>query len=691
MPAAPRAGIGLRHPHVQALLARRPRLGFVEVHAENHFADGGASVQVLDAVCRHWPISLHAVGLGLGSAAGLDTDHLTRLARLARRVDALRVSDHACFARVDRGPGQAPVHANDLLPLAFTDAALDLLCRHVDQAQQALQRPMLVEHLAAVLAHRDDHWPEPDFLVALCRRTGCGLLLDVNNLLVNALNAGVADPLAHARAWMDALPARGVVGEIHLAGHLDRRADGDPLVIDDHGGPVPEAVWLLHTHALHRFGAVPSLVEWDTRLPSLDVLLAEADRAEANALRWGSDPGPDRFGPPGQADLAWRRPEAQAASPARRAPTGPSGPTDSSASSAATAPTDSSPSSAPTAPTAPTAASSTASTPLAPPAPTAALRDEADRQRELLVLLDAGWTPAPGPDPASGTSAGLAPHGDPLDVALAGSPAAHGGQAAGPWRAGVAGVARGLAAHRANRAERAARALAACCPTLLPLLGDEAWPALARAFWREHPPTAGDLGRWGDALPGWLARQPSLAEWPWLADVARLDLAVHAAERAADAPVDTASLGLLAEVDPARLRLGFVAGAAVLRSDHPVVSLRAAHAAGAPDDAALAHLQQRLDQGRGESALVWRPAPAAPSGHHDAASGSAPAAAPSAVRVALLDATTAEFTGALLAGASLGSALERWAPALDFSAWLRQALRWRCLKGLAVAHDPPAE
>ncbi len=675
MPAAPRAGIGLRHPHVHALLARRPPLGFVEVHAENHFADGGASVHMLDAVRQHWPVSLHAVGLGLGSAAGLDTDHLTRLAQLARRVDAFRVSDHACFARVDRGPDQPPVHANDLLPLAFTDAALELLCRHVDQAQQALQRPMLVEHLAAVLAHRDDQWPEPDFLVALCRRTGCGLLLDVNNLLVNALNAGVADPLAHGRAWMDALPARGVVGEIHLAGHLDRRADGDPLVIDDHGRPVCDAVWALHAHALRRFGAVPSLVEWDTRLPALDVLLAEAHRAEENARRWGGDPGPDRFGPPGTADLPWCPPGAWLAQPGPVARRGP------------------------TAPTAPIAAPFPPPTPFAPPGPTTALRDEAQRQRELLALLDAGWAPAPGPDSAPDPHAAPAPRPDPPAGSRAGSSTALEAQAADPWRAGVAGVARGLAAHRANRAERAARALASRCPTLVPLLGDEAWPGLARAFWAAHPPTSGDLGRWGDALPGWLARQPSLAEWPWLADVARLDLAVHAAERAADAPSDAESLGLLAEVDPARLRLSFVPGTALLRSDHPVVSLRAAHADGAPDAAALARLQRRLARGQGESALVWRPGGAATSGHcdaapgdrHGAAAGSGRPSGPSAAQVARLDAPTAEFTGVLLAGASLGLALERWAHAVDFSAWLRQALTWRCVKGLTVVGDQPAE
>lgn len=271
---APGAGIGLRQPHYQAVLRDRPRLGFVEVHSENYFADGGAAVALLLDMRRHYPVSLHGVGLGLGSAAGLDDWHLDRLARLVERIDPVRVSDHACFARASLH-AQAPVlHANDLLPLAFTDAALDILVANVQRVQDRLRRPILVENLSAYLHWADDHIPEPDFFNALARRSGCGLLLDLNNLVVNALNDGV-DAVAAACAWVDAVDAA-AVGEIHLAGYCDT----GEIVIDDHGSRVHPPVWQVYRHALHKLGPRPTLVEWDTDLPALDVLLDEAAQAE---------------------------------------------------------------------------------------------------------------------------------------------------------------------------------------------------------------------------------------------------------------------------------------------------------------------------------------------------------------------------------------------------------------------------
>ena len=275
-----RAGIGLRQPHFAQVLDTLPPLGFVEVHSENFFADGGAALQVLHAARAHYAVSLHGVGLALGSAAGVDPWHLDRLARLVARIDPVRVSDHACFARAAVVPGGAVLHGNDLLPIAFNDASLDILCANVAQVQDRLQRPMLVENLSAYLSFSDDAIPEPEFLAALCRRSGCGLLLDVNNLMVNALNAQVADPLAHCQAFVDALPA-GIVGEIHLAGYCE--ADG--IVIDDHGSCVRPDVWRVYAHALQRFGSVPTLVEWDTELPALEVLLGEAEQASALLAR----------------------------------------------------------------------------------------------------------------------------------------------------------------------------------------------------------------------------------------------------------------------------------------------------------------------------------------------------------------------------------------------------------------------
>ena len=271
------AGIGLRQPHYRELIARLPALGFVEVHSENFFADGGAALAVLDAVREHYPVSLHGVGLALGSAAGIDPWHLDRLERLVRRVQPVRVSDHASFARAPIERGGPVLHANDLLPLAFTVASLEIMVSNVAQVQERLQREILVENLAAYLAFDDDgQMSEPAFLAALCRRSGCRLLLDVNNLMVNALNAQATDPLASCCAFVDALPA-GIVGQIHLAGYCERSGFG--LVIDDHGSRVCEAVWAAYEHTLRRFGPVPTLVEWDTDLPSLEVLLGEADTA----------------------------------------------------------------------------------------------------------------------------------------------------------------------------------------------------------------------------------------------------------------------------------------------------------------------------------------------------------------------------------------------------------------------------
>jgi uncharacterized protein len=277
-------GIGLRQPHYAQLLSERPALGFVEVHSENFFADGGANLAVLREARSHYEVSLHGVGLALGSAAGLDPWHLDRLARLVERIEPVRVSDHACFARAAPFAGGPVVHGSDLLPIAFTPTMLDTMVRHVSQVQERLRRSIVVENLSAYLGFDTaDVMPEPEFFAALCRRSGCRMLLDVNNLMVNALNAGAADALRSCTDFIDALPA-GIVDEIHLAGFSETGAEAGGIVIDDHGSRVRPAVWQLHAHALRRFGAVPTLLEWDTDLPALDVLLAEADQAAAMAV-----------------------------------------------------------------------------------------------------------------------------------------------------------------------------------------------------------------------------------------------------------------------------------------------------------------------------------------------------------------------------------------------------------------------
>jgi uncharacterized protein (UPF0276 family) len=283
MGGASLCGIGWRHAHEQALLEGRPALPFLEVHSENFFADGGASLTLLHEARSSYDVSLHGVGLALGSAVGLDAWHLDRLAALVERIDPVRVSDHASFARAPRRGNEVPVHASDLLPIAFTPASLDILAANVQQVQERLRRPIGVENLSAYLGWADDSMPEPAFFNQLTRRSGCWLLLDVNNLVVNALNAGAPDPVAAACAFVDAIEPS-AVGEIHLAG-FSRAGDG--LAIDDHGSRVHEPVWRAYAHAIRRLGPTPTLVEWDTALPAFDVLLGEAraaDRVAASVL-----------------------------------------------------------------------------------------------------------------------------------------------------------------------------------------------------------------------------------------------------------------------------------------------------------------------------------------------------------------------------------------------------------------------
>ena len=278
--APPQCGIGLRQPHYAGLLTAPPPLAFVEVHSENFFGVGGAALAVLREAREHWPVSLHGVGLGLGSAVGIDGRHLDRLAALVELIEPDRVSDHACFARAAREPAGPLVHGSDLLPVAFTEAALQIMVDNVGRVQDRLRRPLLVENLSSYLCWADDALSEPAFFNALTRRSGCGLLLDVNNLVVNALNAAPGrDAAAAVQAacdWIDAVDAASV-GEIHLAGY---NAGGD-LVIDDHGSRVHAPVWQVYDHALRHLGARPTLIEWDTDVPGLAVLLDEAANAEA--------------------------------------------------------------------------------------------------------------------------------------------------------------------------------------------------------------------------------------------------------------------------------------------------------------------------------------------------------------------------------------------------------------------------
>jgi uncharacterized protein (UPF0276 family) len=265
-----RAGVGLRTPHVAEVMAARPPVPWFEVHAENYLG-GGPPLRALEAVRRDYPIALHGVGLSLGSADGLDERHLARLAALVRRIEPVLVSEHVSWSRV------GGAYLNHLLPLPYTDETLEVVCRHVDRAQSVLGRGLLVENPSSYLRFRASTIAEPDFLHEVARRTGCGLLCDVNNVYVTCRNLGM-DPAGH----LAALPAT-AVGEIHLAGHAVNDADGIAVLIDDHGSAVAEPVWDLYAAAIARFGHVPTLVEWDTNLPSFERLVAEARRADAVA------------------------------------------------------------------------------------------------------------------------------------------------------------------------------------------------------------------------------------------------------------------------------------------------------------------------------------------------------------------------------------------------------------------------
>ena len=283
-------GIGWRHPHYRELMELQPALDFIEVHSENFFGRGGAALALLSQAREHYPVSLHGVGLALGSACGIDGWHLEQLAQLVARIEPVRVSDHACFARGQLAGGDAGfVHAADLLPIPFNRAALDVMCSNVQRVQERIGQRLLVENLSAYITLQGSDRDETSFLVELAQRTGCGLLIDVNNIYVNALNqrlAGLqADPINACKNWLDNIPAQ-FVGELHVAGH---RHCGD-IVIDDHGSLVDDAVWALYSHALGRFGAVPVLVEWDTDVPPLQVLLGEVSRARAAQSAHASAP-----------------------------------------------------------------------------------------------------------------------------------------------------------------------------------------------------------------------------------------------------------------------------------------------------------------------------------------------------------------------------------------------------------------
>jgi uncharacterized protein len=270
--AAHCSGIGLRSQHHAEFLERRPAVGWVEVHSENFFARGGMQREVLARVRADYPVSLHGVGLSIGSTDPLDRAHLAELARLQRGFNPVLVSEHLAWGSVD---GR---YLNDLLPLPYTAEALRHMAARVGAVQDFLGRQILIENVSSYLQFNGAEMAEWEFLAALADESGCAILLDVNNLYVNAVNHGF-DP----REYLHSIPPR-AVQEIHLGGHSIERLGTRELLIDTHAAPVCNAVWELYGTALERFGPVYTLIEWDAELPALDVLLAEVRKIE-QALR----------------------------------------------------------------------------------------------------------------------------------------------------------------------------------------------------------------------------------------------------------------------------------------------------------------------------------------------------------------------------------------------------------------------
>ncbi|HYP68033.1 MAG TPA: DUF692 domain-containing protein [Thiobacillaceae bacterium] len=263
-PVPAQVGVGLRSPHYRDMLERLPKIGFLEVHSENYFGAGGQPHYFLQRLRDRYPLSLHGVGLSLGSAEPINMAHLRRLKTLTERYQPGLVSEHLCWSSV------AGRHLNDLLPLPYTEEALAVVAHKLSQAQDYLGRQILLENISSYLEFTASDIPEWRFLAELVKLSGCGILLDVNNIYVNAVNHGY-----DAAQFIMNVP-REAVQEIHLAG-FDR---GVGLLIDTHGKPVHDDVWNLYRLALQRFGRLPTLIEWDTDIPALDVLLGEANKAK---------------------------------------------------------------------------------------------------------------------------------------------------------------------------------------------------------------------------------------------------------------------------------------------------------------------------------------------------------------------------------------------------------------------------
>ncbi len=514
-------GAGFKPAHGEEILAARPDIEFFEIHAENYMNAGGPNRRLLAALAEAFPISVHGVGLSLGSTGKLDSDHLARLKEVVDFAVPALVSEHLAWCDFS---GRA---FPDLLPLPYDDAALARVASKIDMVQDALGRPILIENPATYLRFAGDSLAEPQFLAELCARTGCGLLLDVNNVYVSAVNHGF-----DARAYFDAFPFE-PVGEIHLAGHAQARDQNGAFLIDDHGGPVSADVWALYRHVVAAAGPRPTLIEWDNNVPDWAELWAETAKAR-KILRL------DRASLP-----VAHRPVEQRVS-----------------------------------------------------------RDGFPGERPDAAQSDARWQSAI----ASALQNPAAPVPDlfaPCDAAAR------------------------FAVYRNNSVVAAIEALKAQFPTVLQLVGDEAFGGAARVFAQDDPPLSPVLAEYGEKFPAFLAgflEQQGVAEIPYLPDVARLDWAVLQALRAQEA--EPCPLARLAALDPAAIvvaRVKLHPALALIASDWPLLALRD------PQGSAVADW-------RGETILVLR--------------------ASAAARLIALAPGAAAFLSACDAGATLGEAAE---------------------------------
>lgn len=276
-PLPPRAGVGLKGEHVADILKTHPDIGFFEVHAENYMGGGGLPHAQLAAIRALYPLSVHGVGMSIGGSRPIDREHLARFAAVIKAYNPAMVSEHLAWSTHD------DIFYNDLLPLPYTSQTLRQVVEHIEQVQEAIGRSILIENPSTYVTFAESTWSETDFLDEIAARSGCGLLLDVNNIFVSAANHGFSPS-----AYVEAFPLHRV-GEIHLAGHAaDTDADGDLLLIDAHDRQVSNGVWDLFSLVISRTGPLPSLVEWDNDVPDWPQLLAEAQKADA---RLGSNRG----------------------------------------------------------------------------------------------------------------------------------------------------------------------------------------------------------------------------------------------------------------------------------------------------------------------------------------------------------------------------------------------------------------